>query len=159
MAAAASSSGALGRAGLQPKQLLLQQVEVQRLQRGGTSAGSEHKLCACMNVDVSLGGDEAGLVAALRRRYVAARLALCRFACTHQQTLGVLLAAELVLCAAWLAVWQLHGSATPASGDDSSSRQQSEQRQQDQFMIASAADPQWQAELKQPLLGSGISSC
>ena len=43
VAAAASAGGALGRAGLHPKQLLLQQVEEQ---------GSEPKTCACMGVEL-----------------------------------------------------------------------------------------------------------
>ncbi len=95
--------------------------------------------------------------AAARRRYLLARLALCRFACQHQQTLAVLLVAEVALCCAWLALWLLRGRA-PRDGSDveepSHSRDGYEYwatAKQPQFLVASAADPQWQ-ELKQPLL-------
>lgn len=43
VAAAAATSGPLGRAGLQPRQLELRQVEEQ---------GSEPRLCACMDVEL-----------------------------------------------------------------------------------------------------------
>ena len=97
------------------------------------------------------------LAVAAYRRYVAARLALCRFACQHQQTLAMLLIVELALCAAWLAIWLLRNqgggsqsqpAAAAAAGAICGS----------QFLIATAADPQWQAELKQPLLGA-TGSC
>lgn len=97
---------------------------------------------------------------AARRRYLAARLALCRFACQHQQTLAALLVVELALCCAWAALWLLRGRA-PRDGGDEDEQGSTYQRdggdqpaaaRPTQFLIASAADPQWQDELKQPLL-------
>lgn len=112
--------------------------------------------------------------AAARRRYLAARLALCRFACQHQQTLAALLVAEVALCCAWLALWLLRGRVA-AEGSEEEEQERCYEHGgrlcwapagQPQFLIASAADPQWHAELKQPLLprrddtaGSSPSCC
>ena len=92
------------------------------------------------------------LAVAAYRRYVAARLALCRFACQHQQTLAMLLIVELALCAAWLAIWLLrnHGGSQSQPSTSAAARAGCGS----QFLVATAADPQWQAELKQPLLGA-----
>lgn len=104
------------------------------------------------------------LLTVLRRRYIAARLALCRFACAHQHTLAFLLVAELALCLAWLLVWAVRGSILPSGGDDCDSPTHLPRGcpQESQFVVASAADPQWQAEMQQPLLdtrGSASDSC
>ena len=106
------------------------------------------------------------LATALRRRYIAVRLALCRFACTHQHTLAFLLVAELALCLAWLLVWAVRGSILPSSDDivdcDSPTHVARGCPQESQFVVASAADAQWQAEMQQPLLetrGSASDSC
>lgn len=148
--AAVAASGALGRAGLQPKQLLLEGYVEER--RGGGASATEPALCACMDPRLIAPPAPAGdWAAAAYTRYVAARLALCRFSCTHQKALSVLLAVELALCAVWLALWALRGSTEPQpSAASGSGRQQ----RGEQFVIASAADPEWQVELKQPLLGS-----
>lgn len=96
----------------------------------------------------------------LRRHYIRARLALCRFACQHQQTLVLLLAGELALCLVWLAIYLVRsrregeGAQDQEPGDDCTSPQRQ------QFVIASAADPQWRedaAQLRQPLLSSSDS--
>lgn len=156
VAAAAAASGALGRAGLQPRQLTLEGYVEAR--RGGDPAAAQPALCACMDPSLAAPPAAAGdWAAAAHARYVAARLALCRFSCAHQRSLTVLLIIELVLCGAWLAAWVLRGSAAPdaqpAAGTAGSSGCGRRPRGE-QFLIASAADPQWQAELKQPLLAA-----
>ena len=106
------------------------------------------------------------LATALRRRYIAVRLALCRFACTHQHTLAFLLVAELALCLAWLLVWAVRSSILPSTDAivdcDSPTHVARGCPQESQFVVASAADTQWQAEMQQPLLetrGSASDSC
>jgi hypothetical protein len=160
------ASASLGRSGLQPRQLLLQQAEAQRQQHSGSfDGGDEPRACTCMSVQFDE-NDELydDLATALRRRYISARLALCRFACTHQHTLAFLLVAELALCLAWLLVWAVRGSILPSSSDDCDSPTHVQRGcpQESQFVVASATDPQWQAELQQPLLetrGSATDSC
>ena len=93
------------------------------------------------------------LAAAAYRRYVAARLSLCRFACQHQQTLAMLLILEVALCAAWLAIWLLRNHGGNQSQGQPAASGAARAACGSQFLVATAADPQWQAELKQPLLG------
>jgi hypothetical protein len=111
------------------------------------------------------------LVAAAYQRYLAARLALCRFACRHEHALAGLLVGELALCIAWLAVWLLRHSARSVGAaeaeyeDEACGTHELEQdhaRAGPQFLIATASDPQWHRELRQPLLrgaSSSSSSC
>ncbi|KAL4855123.1 hypothetical protein ACK3TF_004345 [Chlorella vulgaris] len=154
VAASAAKGGPLGRAGLQPKQLTVQQFEEE---------GRKHT-CACMSVDTSALSEPAiDLSSAVYQRYLVARVSLCRFACQHDKSLAVLLAGELALCCAWLAVWLLHRSGV-ATGDLPEAEGEADDRKQGrQFLIATAADPRWQPELKRPLLGgascSSSSSC
>lgn len=94
---------------------------------------------------------DASLRDALLRHYVQARLALCRFACAHQSALGAMLAVELALCLACLAIFLARGGFS--AGAEGQSRRSSSLPQ---FVVASAADPKWHAtasELKRPLLG------
>lgn len=95
---------------------------------------------------------DASLGDALLRRYVQARLVLCRFACAHQSALGVMLAVELALCLACLAIFLARGGFR--AGHEAEARSSSSLPQ---FVVASAADPKWHAaaaaDLKRPLLG------
>jgi len=114
------------------------------------------------------------LATAAYHRYLSTRLALCRFACQHQQTLALLLVVELALCVLWLAVWLLRSRSGQQGEEEDGADHACYYRHchhahrcsagaaahgQPQFLIATATDPQWHqqtaAELKQPLLGAG----
>ncbi|GAB4814528.1 hypothetical protein N2152v2_001574 [Parachlorella kessleri] len=61
------------------------------------------ELCQCLSLEMPAIQEGATPVPAVRYYYVRARLALCKFACTHRQALSSALAAELAACALLLA--------------------------------------------------------